>query len=225
MTQSPNLVAVLTRLHKHAATVATPLVTPTQHAAWETYRQHALDVLTRVIAALVAGRITVRDFQRLMTERIQQDHAMATAIARGGVGQLTDADKQAVQQRVRAQLVYLDAWCGDLAADGLGSEALMRNRATLYLDAAQASLNATAATVLGLPTLPAYPGDGSSACLSRCGCFWGIHDLGNGDFDCYWLLSKLEHHCLQCPRRAIVWSPLKVRGGVLQPYLRQGLFA
>ena len=67
---------------------------------------------------------------------------------------------------------------------------------------------------LGLP-LPAMPRDGTSQCLSNCGCAWEIAELdGDGNYDCTWQLGKTEN-CQTCRQRAADWSPLQIRDGRL----------
>ena len=64
--------------------------------------------------------------------------------------------------------------------------------------------------------LPAMPAQGTQ-CLNNCGCSWRIEtiDEGKGDYDCYWERSK-DDSCQTCLEREAQWSPIEIRGGMLQ---------
>lgn len=64
--------------------------------------------------------------------------------------------------------------------------------------------------------LPAMPAQGTQ-CLNNCGCAWRIETLDeeSGDYNCYWERSK-DDSCQTCIQREADWSPLEIRGGVLQ---------
>jgi hypothetical protein len=231
MTQEVDLEQALQRIRREALRNSQPLVSDDEEAAWERYKAQVRTTLAALVAALLAARITVREYERAMLELIRQSHTLAYAIARGGLDLLDDADRAAITARVNGQAGFLRAWVASLALTGgvlllAGrpvSEARMLARAEMYLEAAKANLFAGAAARLGIDRLPAHPGDGTTRCRIYCHCSWRIEQLAERDFDAYWLLGLAEH-CEHCPRRAIAWSPLQIRNGVLQPYLRIGLF-
>jgi len=68
----------------------------------------------------------------------------------------------------------------------------------------------------GKPAPPAYPGDGTSQCLTQCRCRLEYEELDRdkGDWNIYWRLGEAEH-CQTCRTRAREWSPLRYRGGRL----------
>lgn len=223
MTQAPNPAALLTHLQAHARRVASPLVTPEQDAAWERYTTAAALVIAQIIAALVSGKLTVRDFQRLMTHQVREAQTVGYGIGHGGLSTLTPADQQAIRQRSDDQLKYLLLWVAQLTASGLASEALMRARASLYVDAGQAAVSAGAAADYGIQ-LPAQIGEGSP-CRGFCYCSWHVQRVDSHTVHAFWVLGRPETgHCAICPRRAIAWSPVVNIDGVLQPHLRAGLF-
>jgi len=243
MTQQIDLPTTLRRLQREAQAVAQPLVSEEQESAWERYKRNAEDVLKALIAALLVGKITVREFERAMLQRILQDHTFAYAIAKGGLDLLDDADRLAINARVATQTSYLSTWVAGLSVTGgavlLGGKAVsteyMLARAEMYLESGFGSLSESAAKVVGMPRLPAYPRDGTTRCLVRCHCHWYINQVGDADWDAYWidpLLKEIEPflrekhkgHCEHCIRRSIAWSPLRIRGGVLQNHIRAGLF-
>lgn len=62
--------------------------------------------------------------------------------------------------------------------------------------------------------LPAMPGDGSTACLTNCGCAWDVQEVGPDSYDAYWRRAKTDS-CQGCVQREQEWAPLRVREGVL----------
>ena len=64
--------------------------------------------------------------------------------------------------------------------------------------------------------LPAWPGDGTTICLTNCKCRWSINILSieRGDYNATWRLGAAEH-CRTCRQRARAWKKLRVRGGEL----------
>ncbi|HLC05543.1 MAG TPA: hypothetical protein VJK02_21095 [Anaerolineales bacterium] len=64
--------------------------------------------------------------------------------------------------------------------------------------------------------LPAMPAQGTQ-CRTNCGCSWRIEviDDAEGDYDCYWERSK-DDSCDTCLEREAQWSPVKIRGGLLE---------
>lgn len=66
--------------------------------------------------------------------------------------------------------------------------------------------------------LPAYPGDMTTQCGTRCRCKWRITPLKNsGDYDCTWRLDPNDAaNCQTCEIRAERWQPLRVRSYELQ---------
>lgn len=86
----------------------------------------------------------------------------------------------------------------------------MKNRAALYANSVVEPY--WKASSFGLP-LPAYPGDGTSQCMTSCKCSWNIVplDKNQGDYDAYWVMSPAEH-CQTCLQRAHDWNPLQIRG-------------
>lgn len=164
------------------------------------------------------GELLLDDWYERMQREIAALHG---SLYQQGVGRaLTAADLQRVQARIRAQYDFLDGFRADVEAGTLTPDGLKR-RARMYLSAAKSSLQEGAAAALGLPRLPAYPGEGSE-CQVNCKCTWVIR-MVEGGADAYWTLRPSEH-CQQCLARSIEWNPLQIRNGVIQPYNPIGLF-
>ncbi len=96
-----------------------------------------------------------------------------------------------------------DAAAGKMSAKQMGA------RAEMYLDGStQAFERGKAASYSRDLDLPAYPGDGSTECLSRCRCHWSVADYEDR-WEATWVLGDADH-CDDCARRAGEWSPFVV---------------
>lgn len=141
---------------------------------------------------------------------IARYHTAAQLVGQGDVT-LTPAGRQALVKAVQAQLGYLDGFAADLrspSAYAMGRQA----RAAMYAEAIGASYWRGATRMLPLPALPK---DGTTPCLTNCGCSWEIDELnGDGNYDCTWVLGTSEN-CQTCSQRAADWAPLRIREGRL----------
>lgn len=202
------------RSRRGAAAVTLPRLDSREASAMTARWSAQLDDLA---VRLARGDLSLADWHRAMADALLNLHRDAYALGAGG--QLDARQQARLTERVRQQLDYLAAWRDDLAqADGF-SEAAMRGRARLYLNAANATLqDARASTVRGLPPLPAYPGDGTTRCLTNCRCSWRIVRLPEPNaYDCYWRLGVAEH-CPTCLARAAAWQPIRARDGAWLPF-------
>lgn len=234
MSQQPNISAALQRVQRTASQYA-PLVTDVEEAEWERQRKELLAIVAALVTALVEGRITVAEWEAAMRQRILQSHTLAYAITRGGLPLLTAEDVRRIEARVAGQFDFLKAWAAAMAvsvgaavvatvAGKPASEAVLQTRAGMYIDSAGAELSAGKVAALGMPDLPAYPKDGQTRCRKNCYCAWRIDYLGGSDWDCYWRYDPTQDNCEQCPRRSLAWAPIRIRQGVIQSYIRTGLF-
>lgn len=185
----------------------------------------AQSLYTRFIAsvdelagALARGDISLDAWRDGMRRQVLVSHG---SMYRTGAGRaLTPEDQARLNARIQRQLEYLDGFYDDLSGREELSEAYIRNRARMYMDATNASLQEGRLASIGLPALPAIPGDGTTVCRTKCKCNWRIVQIeGDGNYDAYWRLNPAEH-CPTCLARAESWSPVRIRGGVLQAYER-----
>jgi hypothetical protein len=161
------------------------------------------------ITRALQGGGTVAQWEQAMREAIARGHA-AAAIAgtaeRLGVAagsallnrrNLSQAERQAIKDAVAGQLPYLRQFAADIAAGRL-SDAQIAARAGLYAGAVRATWGAARYSGAGLP---AMPGDGSSECLTQCGCAWVERPSGY-----YWERGKNDS-CPTCLSREAQWAP------------------
>lgn len=181
----------------------------------ERYMQMFVGHVTLLTQRMAAGEIGVSEWRLLLEAEIRMLHATALLIARGGMAYLQPRDPITVERLVSVQLTYLDMFAHAISPPTPFSSALAEARARMYAGAALATYYRVYADSLGLPELPRYPGDGSTACLSRCRCRLRIDALGDGDFDVWWVIDALAEHCPDCVELTRTWSPLRVRGGVV----------
>lgn len=91
-------------------------------------------------------------------------------------------------------------------------EKVAQHRAEMYADATIGTW--WMGHTRGWP-LPAWPGDGTTQCKTRCRCSWDIRQLGGeGNADAHWLLGNVDH-CQTCEQRAEEWAPIRIRDGEL----------
>jgi hypothetical protein len=131
-------------------------------------------------------------------------------------------DKQEAERINEVQIAYLIQFRRALEAGALSIREALR-RAAMYAGIITTVYWLTHTRAIGLPQLPAMPGVRTS-CLSNCLCSWRITELaGNGNWDCDWMLQPADH-CPQCLRRNQVFSPLRIRRGIIQPFNPIGLY-
>lgn len=169
-------------------------------------------LLARDIAAITRELLdggTTANWERRMLNAIARGHA-AAAIAgtaeRLGVAagskllnerNLSRAERDEIRRAVAGQAPYLRGFAADVAAGRL-SDAQIAARAGLYAGATRATWGKARWSGAGLP---AMPGDGSSECLTQCGCAWAYRD---GAY--YWERGKNDS-CPTCISREARWRP------------------
>lgn len=155
-------------------------------------------------ARLNAGRITPLAWAREMEAVIVRAHtaAMIGAIKdRTGVPPkgLSRAERADLQAAIAAQRPYLRGFASDVRGGALSPEAIAR-RAELYAGPVRATYEKGRWEGRGLP---AFPGDGQTACKAWCRCSWAQEEDGM-----HWRLSAAEH-CPDCLTNASRWSPYR----------------
>ena len=169
-----------------------------------------LDV-RKLMRALEAGRSTVEAWRQQFSDYLAKYHTAALLVGQGSTT-LTDAGRRYLGKTVEAQLRFLNNFATEIQDEAqfkLGWNA----RSALYAQGIKASYWKGKIPLLPLPAMPA---DGTTQCLSNCGCAWEIVELdGEGNADAYWRRSKTDS-CQTCVQRERDWSPLRVRDGRLE---------
>lgn len=179
---------------------------PTSIAKLQSIAAESVGALTQ---RLTAGAITPLAWAREMERAIARAH---TAAAIGGIADrtgttigsglitprnLSRAERQLIDQAVKAQRPYLQGFLRDVRTGNL-SEAQIQARADLYAGPVRATYSKERWADV---QLPAHPADGSTACIAWCKCSWALRDDGY-----YWELGTAEH-CGDCESRASQWAP------------------
>lgn len=162
-----------------------------------------------LVDRLVNNEINITQWTLQMREQAKQAHVTQYMLAAGGKNHMTQADYGRLGNAIRDQYGFLNNFANDILSGNL-SEAQIRARANLYLNASNASFERgkVAGRTSGRLSLPAYPADGGTVCGANCKCRWHIDEMDNAWW-CYWRLSPAEH-CPGCQSNANSWNPLVV---------------
>lgn len=160
-----------------------------------------------LVASLAEGTMTVQAFELEMRARIKRTYVTEYLLGRGGTHAMTVADRNQLGVMLNTQYDYLHRFAEALAA-GDYSEEYARNRASMYFSGATQAHEFGRAQAHGL-SLPAYPGDGSTECLSRCRCSWRIIEK-DAEWRCTWVVNGASESCPDCLNRGQSWAPFVV---------------
>lgn len=174
---------------------------------------------TRDLAELVDVRqISPSDWHARMRQEIKDEYIRQYLLGTGGRDQMRPADWGSVGGMIGDQYRYLRDFYAEIESGDL-TEAQIRARAAMYINSAREAYERANARAQsgGTLVLPAYPGDGSTICLTNCRCFWDIQEILDDlgiliGWNAYWTLTPAEH-CTTCLGRAGMWNPYTVEIG------------
>lgn len=158
------------------------------------------------------GRISFRDFNTQIKQVIKDTYIDMYAMGAGGRNSMSQRDWGRIGAMLKEQYganSYLEGFMRQIDAGQL-SEAQIASRLNMYINSANEAM--WKGYTSDMPPLPAYPGDGSTVCLTNCQCTWDIQPV-EGGFNCYWTLGPAEH-CPDCLERASRWNPLFIPYGI-----------
>ena len=178
--------------------------------------------VARLCQRLHAGEISVDTWSEAMQAQVKDVHIGAYLAGHSGDwSAMTQNDWGRLGNTLRGQYRYLRTWAMGLKEGDVLNEtslAQLAARADLYSAAASQSFEQGYSSEIGLsPSVyPAWPGDGTTNCRTRCRCRWSVRIVSKerGDYYISWKLGGAEH-CVTCRRRARSWKNLEVRGGRL----------
>lgn len=166
------------------------------------------EAIAAITARLEAGKLTVEEWRTTFEALIARYHATALMV---GIGDtlLDEARSEFLVQAVATQFGYLEDFSLEIVSEAEWAEAFTA-RAEMYAGAIGEPYWSGETQFL---PLPAMPRDGTTQCLTNCGCEWEIIEVdpANGDFDAYWRRSK-DDSCQTCLEREAQWSPVQIRG-------------
>lgn len=174
--------------------------------------QSSIGDLDRLVGALQEGQPLDRwvlDFRQSLKETYISEYL----VARGGRDAMTQSDWGQLGAMLKQQYRYLDGFANDIASGNLSTDGRLqikrvRARAQMYFNGSSQAYERGKSNSLGMPRFPAYPGDGSTQCLTNCGCHWDVTETEEA-WLCVWTLGPHEH-CPDCVRRAGEWNPYRI---------------
>jgi hypothetical protein len=166
----------------------------------------------RLAERLFKHEIDINQWRAEMRANLRRTYITQYMLAKGGKGQMTQRDYGILGSQLKKQYNFLDKFTQDIY-NGKYSErqqAMVAARQQLYAESSSQAFERGSAEAFGPLQLPAWPGDGSTQCLSNCRCNWFIKTLKDGTISVSWRLGRVkERHCTDCPTRAKVWRNLK----------------
>lgn len=181
------------------------------------YADASGDVAAGLASQVVTGALRVDHWETTMRQALKTQYINQYVVGRGGLPQMTFRDWGIIGNMVKDQYHYLNGFAADIASGRL-SEAQIQARARMYINAAHEAFERARTEAFGMPRLPAYPGDGQTACLTNCRCNWIITEVQDKDgkttgWRATWRLNPADH-CGDCPTNAEIWAPLFVPAGM-----------
>lgn len=142
-----------------------------------------------------------------MRKELRTTYTAQYMAGRGGKNVMTQSDWGKVGNMLKGQYAYLNDFAKEIASGKL-SQAQIAARAGMYTSSASQAYERGKVAAYGAPDLPAYPGDGATACRGNCKCRWSIKETKTS-WVCRWVLSAVEN-CGDCVERAGKWNPLVI---------------
>ena len=172
---------------------------------------------TVFLASLVFnGGISVDEWESEFEETIKKEYIRQYTLGAGGEDQLSKEDMAIILGILLVSLGFL-RFFSQRIRNGEYSEAQIRTLMATYINGSREAFEMGVLRRMqnkaGCPpivkTLPAFPCDGSTICLTNCRCHWEhLFDKG-----CWigasWVLG-IADHCKHCVGRALAWNPIIV---------------
>jgi hypothetical protein len=175
----------------------------------ESQKSRVDDLAGRFVRGEINRAEWVDQFKQVLRTTYKDEYALAI----GGRNNMTQRDYGIIGSELRGQYQYLYKFADQIEAGQL-TEAQIRIRSRMYVDSATQAFERGHTESLGVPKLPAYPGDGSTQCRSNCKCHWELAEQPT-HWEATWKLGLAEH-CPDCVQRSTDWAPLVSMGGQWQ---------
>jgi len=166
--------------------------------------------VNNLAAQLISGEIDILKWNIEMRQAMREAWTLQLVAGAGGdKSKLDSAEYLKLGTRLKQQYDYLERFSADITSKNL-SESQIAFRSRMYMEAAKAVYWQQ---ITGLD-LPAYPGDGSTPCLTNCKCSWKVAYVRDEKGQIIgaiatWVLGAAEH-CPVCVKRASDWAALRV---------------
>ena len=176
----------------------------------QTRMDDAADHARGMAGALAERDITLGQWERNMREQIKEQYVQQYLLGRGGRDLMTAEDWGSIGGSLAEQYSWLNKFSAQIATGEL-SEKQIAARSEMYLHSAREMFEKARSRAQGAPELPAYPGDGSTICLTNCRCFWELEKRPDR-WLAYWRITAAES-CATCIERAGEWAPYELPVG------------
>ena len=163
--------------------------------------------LQGVSKRLVDGEVRIDRWVLDFRQRLKKTYIDQYVLSRGGRQAMTQSDWGRVGRMLRDRYGYLNRFAEDIKTGSLSNKQIAA-RGELYFKSARQAFERGKEASAGMPRLPAYPGDGSTVCLSNCQCHWDVQET-EGEWLATWTLGAAEH-CPDCIERSNDWAPLRL---------------
>lgn len=182
--------------------------------ARDKYLERESEVNLDLANRLFNKEITLSQFEIEFKKNLVRTYTIQYILGKGGRANMTQRDWGIIGAAVKKQYGFANNFLTELAAGRYTTEqvALVANRMGLYTNSSTQMFERSKVEVIGDGgdlKLPAYPGDGSSICLSNDRCHWRIIDKPT-QWECHWVLEAAADHCSTCLDRSRSWNPLIV---------------
>lgn len=144
---------------------------------------------------------------KAMRDETKSAYITQYLLAYGGKNNMTPREWGRLGGLLKSQYAYLNRM-KDRIDSGLYSEAQIANYSKMYIAASGRAFEIAKTRQTGIESLPQYPGDGQTQCLTNCRCSWRIVNRGDA-WECYWTLGDAEH-CPDCEEAARRFNPLVI---------------
>jgi len=171
------------------------------------YTDIKVDAIGNMANQLMGGDISLQQWTLNFREELKTTYINQYLAGRGGLEAMTQADWGSIGGMLQNQYRYMNNFAADIAAGRL-SPAQVEARMRLYTNSATQSFERGKSRAMGVPTMPQYPGDGSTRCRSNCKCNWNIVETDT-EWQCTWQLNPAEH-CPDCITNSQRWNPLVI---------------
>jgi hypothetical protein len=153
----------------------------------------------------LAWKAAVGRVRGLGWRRIENTMIAEYLFGRGGAKAMGAADGVILDEMLASQRRYWNGFMSELSREPM-SMARITQRANLYTSASRGFFERGRGVAWRID-LPAYPGDGSTACRSNCTCTWDIRERKD-HIEAIWRLGAGEN-CDDCQRNAVEYAPLR----------------
>jgi len=157
---------------------------------------------------LIEGRTPLPNWVMFKRQILKEVYLAEYIIGRGGRHAMTQRDWGIIGNMLRKQYEYLQRFA-ERIRDDLVTPRQITAVTGMYIDSARHAFERARTEELGMPVLPAYPGDGGTKCLTRCQCHWMIEETET-EWNCYWIVDVAAESCPDCIQRGATWSPLVI---------------